>query len=93
LASNEIKDIHTLDPEDGISKSPIQVLVESLPVSLETLYLFDTFINDAGIAAFLKKLPHMKHLTLLDLRIGPSPGKEAIKEKAAEVLPGCKVVL
>jgi hypothetical protein len=93
LASNEIKDIDTKDPEDDKLKSPIQVLVESLPVSLETLYLFDTGINEAGIAAFLEKLPLMKHLTLLHLSGYPNPGKVAIKAKAAEVLPGCNVVL
>ena len=55
--------------------------------------MLETNINEAGIAAFLKKLPHMKHLKRLDLRIGHSPGKEAIKAKAEEVLPGCIVVL
>jgi hypothetical protein len=93
LSANNIYDRDTTDPEDGILKSPLQVLVESLPVSLETFYLFDTVINDAGIAAFLEKLPLMKHLTLLNLSVFPSPGKKAIKAKAAEVLPGCKVVL
>ena len=93
LASNEIKDEDTDDPWDSTPKSPIQVLVESLPVSLETLYLFDNVINKAGIAAFLEKLPLMKHLTLLHLGGYPNPGKVAIKAKAAEVLPGCKVFL
>lgn len=93
LASNEIHDIDTIDPEDDKLKSPIQVLVESLPVSLETLYLFGTVINEKGVDAFLEKLPLMKHLKLLHLSVYPSPGKEAIKAKAAEVLPDCNVVL
>jgi len=93
LSSNNIYDRDTPDPEDGTLKSPLRVLVESLPVSLETLYLYETVINDKGIAAFLEKLPHMKHLTLLNLSVYPSPGKVAIRAKAAEVLPGCKVVL
>ena len=93
LSANIIYDRDTIDPKDGILKSPLQVLVESLPVSLETLYLFDTVINKAGIDAFLKKIPLMKHLTLLNLSVYPSSGKVAIKAKAAEVLPDCKVVL
>jgi len=96
LASNEIQDIDTKDPwDDGdvTPKSPIQVLVESLPVSLETLYLFDNFIKEKGVNAFLEKLPLMKHLKLLHLGGHHSLGKEAIKAKAAEVLPGCNVVL
>jgi len=93
LSSNKILDRDTPDPEDDTLKSPLQVLVESLPLSLETLYLLETNINKAGLDAFLEKLPLMKHLSLLNLSVFPSPGKEAIKEKAAEVLPGCKVVL
>jgi len=93
LSSNKILDRDTPDPEDDTLKSPLQVLVESLPLSLETLYLLETNINKAGLDAFLEKLPLMKHLSLLNLSVFPSPGREAIKEKAAEVLPGCKVVL